>query len=102
MSTLGALLRGLVVPERLLFLEVGLLSQVQEVIVDEAYAAKCTSKRAFLLVGWNKAVFVGSFVFHLHAPVFFFYARIVETHRKEGGIFSRSPEGDGCACRNYP
>jgi hypothetical protein len=59
--------RGLGVPERLLFLEVGLLSHVQEVVVDEAHAAKRAGKYSLLLVRWGKTVLIGSFVFRLHS-----------------------------------
>jgi hypothetical protein len=79
---LGEQGRGLLVPERLLFLEVGVLSQVQEVVVDEAHAAKRADKYALLLDRWGEAVAIGAFVSRLHILQFFSPVRKVERARK--------------------
>src|SRR5579863_945208 len=65
---------GLVIGKRLLLLEVGLLSQAQEVVVDETSAAKGASKDPLLLARWIKAVFVGWFVFRPHRYLLLFFA----------------------------
>ena len=92
---------GLVVPERLLFLEVGLLSQVQEVVVDEAHAAKRAGKYALLLVRWGKAVSIGSFVFRLHTLLFFSPLRKVERARKERRRFLPSRQRRGVSMPQF-